>query len=266
MNNLETLLNAETLHEMILIPLSVIKVAVLIKSDFKALRILFKIFSSDREQLKKANASLTQELKECRTNLDETGSALGEAISSRDSCLIALQTKQTELEKYTALNDRTNFCPNGEETVTLEKESRSKLDKDKVKPYDYTYQNSLYETFKPPSKTYLDQLEHAKEDLKAQMQDKNIAISELKKLIENCKGKNNPSMFSIQSPKEFVGSNDMVHNYYLEKAKKNAQLQKDKEVNGKPSMIDPARLPTLQMGCKPKPGIGKHRMIVGLPP
>ncbi|GJR84662.1 hypothetical protein Tco_0155447 [Tanacetum coccineum] len=44
----------------------------------------------------------------------------------------------------------------------FEKESRSKLDKDKVKPYDYTYQNSLYETFKPPSKTYLDQLEHAK--------------------------------------------------------------------------------------------------------
>ncbi|GJS22793.1 hypothetical protein Tco_0451425 [Tanacetum coccineum] len=264
------------------------------------------------KQLKKANASLTQELKECKTNLDETSRALGEATSSRDSCLIALQTKQTELEKYTALNDRTSdykilqtklnetlgllarkdidiqeglktktyeisvvnqkhdelvkkslltrsqfegqlkekskvisdlkvkegrdidkmiemdkqikflneilykrnqsiqtihmlapkcatyngrstfanpkylkkaqsekprlyeipydtsdpanrFCPNGEETVTLEKESRSKLDKDKVKPYDYTYQNSLYETFKPPSKTYLDQLERAKE-------------------------------------------------------------------------------------------------------
>ncbi|GJW64737.1 integrase, catalytic region, zinc finger, CCHC-type containing protein [Tanacetum coccineum] len=640
------------------------------------------------KQLKKANASLTQELKECKTNLDETSRALGEATSSRDSCLIALQTKQTELEKYTALNDRTSdykilqtklnetlgllalkdidiqeglktktyeisvvnqkhdelvkkslltrsqfegqlkekskvisdlkvkegkdidtmiemdkqikflneilykrnqsiqtihmlapkcatyngrstfanpkylkiaqsekprlyeipydtsdpanrFCPNREETVTLEKESRSKLDKDKVKPYDYTYQNSLYETFKPPSKTYLDQLEHAKEvrktmwrktfnrtkpniaknvsflpvsksisksrqvynemtnnfnhfrtickqtwsnhtnsafpnptakkmhddleyvkslekevdelesekadfsniydllleecvskdvicsylhslsdlnahtglqclylhkvkececlaqklskqtesvnkevhnnllksfsklekhsislelalqqckeqmknnsvckengsnvfrkereqyheiqDLKAQMQDKNIAISELKKLIENCKGKsvetqfnkpsvvrqpnaqripkpsvlgkptpfsnspemrsfqtkqsvnktnvsdglfkqvtqqnlpqirkqavrntnviapgpsrNNPKHVSSQSPKEFVGSNDMVHNYYLEKAKKSAQLQKDKEVNGKPSMIDPARLP-----------------------
>ncbi|GJW04147.1 hypothetical protein Tco_1563003 [Tanacetum coccineum] len=263
------------------------------------------------KQLKKANASLTQELKECKTNLDESSRALGEATSSRDSSLIALQTKQTELEKYTALNDRTSdykilqtklnetlgllalkdidikeglktktyeisvvnqkhdelvkkslltrsqfegqlkekskvisdlkvkegkdidtmiemdkqlkflneivytrnqsiqiihvlapkfatyngrsnfanpkylkiaqsekprlyeipydtsdpanrFCPNGEETVTLEKESRSKLDKDKVKPYDYTYQNSLYETFKPPSKTYLDQLESAK--------------------------------------------------------------------------------------------------------
>ncbi|GJT80691.1 hypothetical protein Tco_1055033 [Tanacetum coccineum] len=253
------------------------------------------------KQLKKANASLTQELKECKTNLDETSRALGEATSTRDSSLIALQTKQTELEKYTALNDLTSdykilqtklnetlgllalkdidikeglktktyeisvvnqkhdelvkkslltrsqfegqlkekskvisdlkvkegkdidmmiemdkqikflneilykrnqsiqtihistfanpkylkkaqsekprlyeipydtsdpanrFCPNGEETVTLEKESRSKLDKDKVKPYDYTYQNSLYETFKPPSKTYLDQLERAKE-------------------------------------------------------------------------------------------------------
>ncbi|GJU59322.1 hypothetical protein Tco_1237088 [Tanacetum coccineum] len=34
--------------------------------------------------------------------------ALGEATSSRDSCLIALQTKQTELEKYTALNDLTS--------------------------------------------------------------------------------------------------------------------------------------------------------------
>ncbi|GJY63059.1 retrovirus-related pol polyprotein from transposon TNT 1-94 [Tanacetum coccineum] len=60
------------------------------------------------KQLKKANASLTQELKECKTNLDETSRALGEATSSRDSCLIALQTKQTELEKYTALNDRTS--------------------------------------------------------------------------------------------------------------------------------------------------------------
>ncbi|GJV46537.1 hypothetical protein Tco_1431073 [Tanacetum coccineum] len=47
--------------------------------------------------------------------------------------------------------------------MTLENESRSKLNKDTVKPYDYTYQNSLYEIFKPPSKTYLDQLERAKE-------------------------------------------------------------------------------------------------------
>ncbi|GJS16662.1 hypothetical protein Tco_0411134 [Tanacetum coccineum] len=71
--------------------------------------------------------------------------------------------------------------------------------------------------------------------------------------------RNNPKHVSFQSPKEFVGSNDMVHNYYLEKAKKSAQLQKDKEVNGKPSMIDPARLPNLQW-FKPNLGIGKRTM------
>ncbi|GJQ93252.1 hypothetical protein Tco_0004391 [Tanacetum coccineum] len=38
----------------------------------------------------------------------ETKNTLGEATSSRDSSLIALQTKQTELEKYTALNDLTS--------------------------------------------------------------------------------------------------------------------------------------------------------------
>ncbi|GJX95276.1 putative reverse transcriptase domain-containing protein [Tanacetum coccineum] len=59
------------------------------------------------KQLKKANASLTQELEKYKTNLDETNSALGEAISCRDSCLIALQNKQNEFEKYKAIKDRT---------------------------------------------------------------------------------------------------------------------------------------------------------------
>ncbi|GKF00284.1 hypothetical protein Tco_0023634 [Tanacetum coccineum] len=59
------------------------------------------------KQLKKANASLTQELEKCKTNIDETNSALGEAISCRDSCLIALQNKQNEFEKYKSFNDRT---------------------------------------------------------------------------------------------------------------------------------------------------------------
>ncbi|GKE15414.1 hypothetical protein Tco_1422991 [Tanacetum coccineum] len=59
------------------------------------------------KQLKKANASLTQELEECKTNLDETNSALGEATSCWDSWIIALQYKQNELKKYIAFNDRT---------------------------------------------------------------------------------------------------------------------------------------------------------------
>ncbi|GJR03902.1 integrase, catalytic region, zinc finger, CCHC-type containing protein [Tanacetum coccineum] len=39
------------------------------------------------------------------------------------------------------------FAPDREETMTLDNESRSKLNKDYVKPYDYTKQNSLYEIF-----------------------------------------------------------------------------------------------------------------------
>ncbi|GJZ59785.1 hypothetical protein Tco_0615601 [Tanacetum coccineum] len=64
------------------------------------------------------------------------------------------------------------------------------------------------------------------------------------------------SMCTLQSQGK-VGSNDMVHNYYLEKAKKSAQLQKDKDVNEKPSMIDPARLPNTANGCKPQLGLAR---------
>ncbi|GJX85968.1 hypothetical protein Tco_0336742 [Tanacetum coccineum] len=265
-----------------------------------------------QKQLKKANASLTQELKECKSTLAETSRTLGESNSIRDSCLVALQNKQTELEKYMAFNDRTvdydklerklnetlgllaqkeidikeglklkayeisvvkekhdelvkqslltkshyeglvkektkvitdlklkeekdidkmismekqlkflneivykrnqsiqtihmlapkgptfngrptfanpmylkkaqyekpclyeipydqsdpanRLVPDREETLTLEKESRSKLNKDLVRPYDYTKLNSLYEIFKPASQEYNEQLAHANE-------------------------------------------------------------------------------------------------------
>ncbi|GJX55858.1 hypothetical protein Tco_0285755 [Tanacetum coccineum] len=51
------------------------------------------------KQVKKANASLTQELKESKSNLEESN-------TTRDSCLITLQSKQTELETYKTLNNR----------------------------------------------------------------------------------------------------------------------------------------------------------------
>ncbi|GJU36386.1 retrovirus-related pol polyprotein from transposon TNT 1-94 [Tanacetum coccineum] len=60
-----------------------------------------------QRQLKKANASLNQELTECKSILAKTSRTLGESNSIRDSYLVALQNKQTELEKYMALNDRT---------------------------------------------------------------------------------------------------------------------------------------------------------------
>nr|GFA41034.1 hypothetical protein [Tanacetum cinerariifolium] len=60
-----------------------------------------------QKQLKKANTTLAQELKECKTILAKTSKILGESISVRDSCLVALQNKNTEFEKYKAFNDRT---------------------------------------------------------------------------------------------------------------------------------------------------------------
>ncbi|GJX81508.1 hypothetical protein Tco_0330989 [Tanacetum coccineum] len=59
-----------------------------------------------QKQLKKANATLTQELTECKSILAETSRTLGESNSIRDSCLVALQNKQTEFERYKAFNDR----------------------------------------------------------------------------------------------------------------------------------------------------------------
>nr|GEW61208.1 integrase, catalytic region, zinc finger, CCHC-type, peptidase aspartic, catalytic [Tanacetum cinerariifolium] len=55
----------------------------------------------------KANSSLTQELTECKSILAETSRTLGKSNTIRDSCLVALQTKQTEFEKYKPYNDRT---------------------------------------------------------------------------------------------------------------------------------------------------------------
>ncbi|GJU69069.1 retrovirus-related pol polyprotein from transposon TNT 1-94 [Tanacetum coccineum] len=53
------------------------------------------------------NDLLTQELTECKSILAETSRTLGESNSIRDSCLVALQNKQTEFERFKAFNDRT---------------------------------------------------------------------------------------------------------------------------------------------------------------
>ncbi|GJZ18365.1 hypothetical protein Tco_0554488, partial [Tanacetum coccineum] len=60
-----------------------------------------------QKKLKKANTSLAHELKECKSILVETSRTLRESNSIGDSFLIALQNKQTELETYKTLNDRT---------------------------------------------------------------------------------------------------------------------------------------------------------------
>nr|GEX01528.1 ribonuclease H-like domain-containing protein [Tanacetum cinerariifolium] len=60
-----------------------------------------------QKQLKKANTIVAQELNECKVILAKTSKSLRESISVRDSCLVEIRTKQTEVEKYMAFNDRT---------------------------------------------------------------------------------------------------------------------------------------------------------------
>nr|GEV34621.1 retrotransposon protein, putative, unclassified [Tanacetum cinerariifolium] len=68
---------------------------------------------------------------------------------------------------YEIPNDHSNptnrLVLDREETLTLAEESRSKLNKDFVRPYDYTKLNSLYEIFKPTPQENHEQLAHANE-------------------------------------------------------------------------------------------------------
>nr|GEV84295.1 hypothetical protein [Tanacetum cinerariifolium] len=66
-----------------------------------------------------------------------------------------------QLTQAPILSHWNRLIPNGEETLALERESRSKLNKDLVHPYDYTTLNSLYENFKPPTQEFEIQLAHA---------------------------------------------------------------------------------------------------------
>nr|GEW24835.1 cryptochrome1c [Tanacetum cinerariifolium] len=52
-----------------------------------------------QKQLKKANASLAHELKECKSILAKTSKTLKESNSIQDSCLVSLQNKQTEFKR-----------------------------------------------------------------------------------------------------------------------------------------------------------------------
>ncbi|GKB72354.1 retrovirus-related pol polyprotein from transposon TNT 1-94, partial [Tanacetum coccineum] len=60
-----------------------------------------------QKQLKKANTSLAHELQECKSALDKCKSSLEECNRTRDRCIIALQNKEIELDKYKTYQDRT---------------------------------------------------------------------------------------------------------------------------------------------------------------
>ncbi|GJR01696.1 hypothetical protein Tco_0524680 [Tanacetum coccineum] len=94
----------------------------------------------------------------------------GPTLNGRPTFANPMYLKKAQSEKpclyeisYDTSDPANRFIPDREETMTLEKESRSKFNKDLVKPYDYTKQYSPYEIFKPATQEYHDQLAHANE-------------------------------------------------------------------------------------------------------
>ncbi|GJZ87932.1 integrase, catalytic region, zinc finger, CCHC-type containing protein [Tanacetum coccineum] len=94
----------------------------------------------------------------------------GPTFNGRPTFANPMYLKKAQYEKpclyeipYDQSDPANRLVPDREETLTLEKESRSKLNKDLVRPYDYTKLNSLYEIFKPASQEYNEQLAHANE-------------------------------------------------------------------------------------------------------
>nr|GEY95827.1 hypothetical protein CTI12_AA112170 [Tanacetum cinerariifolium] len=60
-----------------------------------------------QKKLKKTNTALAHELIECKSIFAKTSRTLRDSNSIRDSCLVAIQTKQSEFERYKTLNDHT---------------------------------------------------------------------------------------------------------------------------------------------------------------
>ncbi|GJV99402.1 retrovirus-related pol polyprotein from transposon TNT 1-94, partial [Tanacetum coccineum] len=94
----------------------------------------------------------------------------GPTLNGRPTFANPMYLKNAQSEKpclYEIPYDQSDLAnrriPDREETLTLENESRSKLNKDLVRPYDYKKLNSLYEIFKPPTQEYHIQLAHANE-------------------------------------------------------------------------------------------------------
>ncbi|GJT26350.1 hypothetical protein Tco_0906625 [Tanacetum coccineum] len=89
----------------------------------------------------------------------------GPTFNGRPTFTNPMYLKKAQYEKpclyeipYDQSDPANRLVPDREETLTLEKKSRSKLNKDLVRPYDYTKLNSLYEIFKSASQEYHEQL------------------------------------------------------------------------------------------------------------
>ncbi|GJW67307.1 retrovirus-related pol polyprotein from transposon TNT 1-94 [Tanacetum coccineum] len=158
-------------------------------------------------QLKKANASLTQELEECKTNLDKTSRALGggywfqrnvECLAmylhkvKECECLAQKLSKQTESVNNEVHNKLLkSFAKLEKHSISLELSLQHCKEQMKNNP---VCKENASNVFRKEREQY-----HEIQDLKAQMQDKNMVINELKKLILVTKGKSVETQFDKPS-------------------------------------------------------------------
>ncbi|GKB37750.1 hypothetical protein Tco_0882692 [Tanacetum coccineum] len=166
---------------------------------------------------------------ECKTNLDEYSRLLGARLLAVGIVLDCTSDQQTELEKSDPLMTK-RVTIKILQTIVNQK-------------HDELVKKSLL----------------TRSQFEGQLKEKTKVISDLKvkegkdidTMIEMDKqiGQNMVNSEGKETHRELQGK--VVETQ--KKAKKSAQLQKDKEVNGKPSMINPARLPNTANGCKPKP-------------
>ncbi|GJR34620.1 hypothetical protein Tco_1210304 [Tanacetum coccineum] len=152
----------------------------------------------------------------------------GPTFNGRPTFANPMYLKKAQSEKpclYEIPHDQSDpanrLVPDREETLTLERESRSKLNKDFVQPYDYTKLNSLYEIFKPPTQEYHVQLAYANEVRKKMWRKsfvkikpnifKNIDFLSVSKSISNCRQAYNVMTNKINHFRELVDQAWLKH-------------------------------------------------------
>nr|GEW29279.1 hypothetical protein [Tanacetum cinerariifolium] len=218
----------------------------------------------------------------------KTSKTLGESSSIWDSCLIALQNKQTKLEKYMTFNDHTVDYDKLEHLKAQLQDKnipisdlKKLIEKIKGKSMDNNFKKQsilrklpLQPIRNQPMVRQPTAYKSERSQLPRHQFASQVGVShDLTKPVTlhywpqvrkssfskpydvNAPGpfRNSPKHVSFQSPRESVGSNAMVHNYYLEEVKKKAQHLKDKTLNTKPSVQQSTRLPNTTNGYKPKP-------------
>ncbi|GJS72059.1 hypothetical protein Tco_0704900 [Tanacetum coccineum] len=233
---------------------------VLLASSNEKLKLDIEANKEIHKDLKKVNTSLSQELWYCKNELEKykvfqtnckekkkadlkCKEALGLLADTKRQCDESLKR-----EAYrTFLNDLANiFAPKSEETILLSDESRSKLEFSN--DYDLLLQECLsndimcailcsFDNINEQTELQCLYLEKCQECENLELELSKSTTQQTNKRFSNLDQHCIELELALQHEKEkneSVGLNDMVHNYYLEEAKKKAQLQKDKALNSKP--------------------------------